>query len=856
MQVCAFVMLTACGGGGGNTSTTSNEDTTQPGTNPNASVSVDTSAITISFIHNESQSVIDNTATSAQLTKKINLTGINLNNLPDNFLLGYFTENQNFSNEISANLNQTSNSSINAVFRPSSNLTPGVYSGNLQLVACYLNPTFDDCKTHLSGSPSNSMPYKVTVFPKLYFISSPREHYANQGSARAIEGTAELGSLYGFQGDSLTEKFTYSSGGNDWISATRTGDQYRYRLNTKNLPFGNHTATMRVTSAESMQSTEIEFRIRIGANSFLDLPPATQIEVTDQTVLADLKAEYAVNVENDISLPWTATATAPWILFDKKSGLTGEKLIYRLDTAYIASMPTEARFASTGVNANITVSHNGTYTIAPFSININLQRLTSDVDANTGPALPIKTTGYPIYLSGKNLTSDTVYNVSGPSTLTILTDGTIQSPPTAAGNYTVKTKNALNLPTSSATLRFFNTVQHSYRFLPLNGHNRAFTYDQERDSLYIADKTRQQLVRFQHASGTWTQTTKTISNISDLGLSKDGKRLFISRTSGSLNRLDPSNLTVVQTMTFGLAFPEYKKLSQGLPVLGLGNDYVSVLTTPSATQSVALRQLSGITTWSSLDNNFISTSGYDYKPERGGWFANSQLPSMAYFTQALPRGFDAIDQRDYGTYAGALTLETITPTAFRLDTPIIQPFSTFDTGLTTARSGAGLLDRTSLYDGYFDRPIEALPLGYQAVGSLISADWKFIYILTYPIAAINGDMPTNLKPRLYTYSLDFDAFPNAQLTSGFTEINDYPTCRRASDSTCELNTLSATSMDGKTLFFAGDKGVVVVPDPAVSRTTLSSNSTSSGPQKSEVTKSQKLRFGKPISVFSTAVGAR
>jgi hypothetical protein len=836
--------IVSCGGGGGGaTSPTINSTQIPNKTNARTgleSVSVDAAPIDIKYIYRDEQTVISSALGQASLTRKISVNGIDLDNLPDGFFLGYIADNESASKHIFINLEKVGKTKINARFSPISGLTPGEYSGSVQLIACFANVNFDDCEEHITGSPSAKLPYKINVFPQLFLIDQFSSVFINQGSNTAITGGIAINGV--ISKEDLTAQISYSANATDWLSLSQTNDGYTYSVRAPNAPLGNHTAVIKITSLASNQTVTKTIALTVGENSFSGIQELAVFNITDQTTLNDLKSEFRIALDDgSLSIPWKATSNVPWITLDKSSGVTGESVVYRIALSHIASMPTETYLAPAGNTATITISNLSTLTIAPVTLPIEVHRFISQAEKQVSAPSPVNYYGYPVYFQGKNIESGTVLETSGPSPFVLTGDGVIQTVPTVAGNYIVRTKNALGIQTQPMTVTFLANSNHGYSFISTQGYKRSMAYDQTRDTLYLVDKTNQQLSRFRHANNAWISDRLSSPNISDIGLSKDRKRLYVSHTNGTIKRVNTSNLTVENSYSYGKPFPEYKILSQNLPVLDTGEDTLSILTDYSSDSRL---NFSGIVSFASGNGTFSPVSGYDYNPERGGWFAPSQYPNIAYFSQAQPRTYDS------GAYTGLLIGNRLTPSAFGLITYNgSAPFDRLDIGQTEDAIGFGLLDRARFTSKQsFSAELPAIPANYRAVGSVISADWKYIYLLAYPAAAINGDATTTLKPRVFVYQLTTDTFPSLTLLVNYFDFDDFPTCRRQSDTTCLLDTLSTSSLDGRTLFFAGDKGIAVVPVPLALRsssTILSSRKNDisrDAAKKQLVNYSSKLKF--------------
>ena len=364
-------------------------------------------------------------------------------------------------------------------------------------------------------------------------------------------------------------------------------------------------------------------------------------------------------------------------------------------------------------------------------------------------------------------------------------------------------------PTRQVTATFLATTQHSSTFIASSGLKRSLTYDQLRDALYVVDKTGDVLRRFRHSAGAWGADALSVAGVSDVGLTPDRRKLFVSSTNGTLRHVDPTSLSVVAVHSFGHPFPEYRKLSQGLAIQGLSEPHIPLLT---QYQRSGYFDLSGITAFSVNSQQFVPVVGNGYAPERGGWFVQSGDHDFAYFSQLQP-------DYEFGGNAGVFYDASLRPSSGLLSFMTRPVFDTLDGGLTSV-GGFGLVDRRQYMGraGFDMVDLPALPAGFRVVGSVMAPDWKFIYLLAYPEAAVNGDQATTLKPRIFVYLVNgtgnFGSPASVSLMANTIDLSDFPTCRRAADATCLLDTVAATSMDGRTLFFAGDRGIAVVALPA------------------------------------------
>jgi hypothetical protein len=831
LLVCGAVVasLVSCGGGGGGVSTSTSAPT-EPDipARPLGSVQFDTSDLKWAYIQGQTLGEFAEPVNLAPTARLAQFSTVDLTNVPEDFFVGYLVDDLNFSNYLDIDVELVGSNQIKFLLKPRPNLLQGTYYGTFFPVACYLNEDGTDCEQHLSGSPAKPIKYSLTVYPKM-FVSEDAGgvvFHVSQGSNTPTTGKM-LGLSQNFPPGDLVAEVRYPGAMNNWLTVSRSTQGFDLSVLATNFPLGNYSATVVVTSIGSKQTGSAVVSLTVNQNSFSAVQDRPVLQVTDETTDADLQFEIPVGLSNNLSVPWRATSTAPWIVFNKSSGLTGESILYSVSKELLGRMPIETRDALVGATATITVSHVGALTVDPLSFPVKVHRLTSALVASQSGPIPVNTKGYFSVFDGINVHGGTALETVGPSPLALTTDGFIQTMPTVPGVYQVRTVNALSLPSNAVTVTFSAPSNHTYSFLPGDNLKRSLAYDQTHDALYVTDKTNNRIVRHKHSSGSWATSTLALQGVSDIGLSFDRKRLYATQTNGVLSRIAADSFTLQSSFNYGKPIPEYKKLSQGLVVFGPGTDVVPLLTDYTSTGGL---ELSGMVMFSSDGDRFTpvqrSYGDYGYAPERGGWFSRSFWPAYAYFVQAQPR------ELAFGNYVGLLSPGSVTPAQEILQFGRLPFFYTLDVGQNyPERISApyGLVDRQSFSDVFgFNLALPGLPSNYTVVGSVLSPDWRFAYLLAYPLLALNGDQPTTLKPRVFVYEL-FQSAVDSQaviLRPEYFDIDHFPTCRRAQDSTCNLDTVSAATMDGRTIFFAGDKGIAVVPVPAAVRAFPSAAGTS------------------------------
>jgi hypothetical protein len=815
LSLIALFIITSCGGGGG---TSSGGGATNLAS-ASQSMSFDTTSMDFTMVEGKAFSAgnvnLSNGSVRLEEQRLISFGNLNLTQTPENLFLALFAQDLSTFEHLSSSLSIIDERRLAATFYPNPSLKPGVYSGTLSFIACYLDAK-EECTSHLLGSPSALIKYKITVLPELRLNPVGETYfYKSERSTTLTRGSLELNGVGA--SDTASTQISYTGTGSDWLKLTKTDRGYEYSINSEQLPPGEFTATLTISSKETRQSVSQDFRLFISPNSIEISHRNPGLSISDSTTPNDLQASVLITVPNQqglsSALGWRATTNVPWISLTNVNGLLGEKLTYSVSKDFIESMQLGTANAQSG---KITISSDGSYALSPVELPVLLERNTSEIRAIYSAPYPAGTEGYRLSLGG-TFDGTTGLISNGPSPFELTPDGFVQTAPTLPGRYTLTTKNALGISANKVSVIFLDKTSYSYAFIPSAGLKRSLAYDQTTNSLFAADKTNSKLKRFKYQNGQWTDSELLFPNVSDLGLSRDRTRLYVSQTSGSLNKVSVENFITEQSYSFGKGFPEYKPLSQNIPVYGLGNDVVPILTEYLAAPD-APRELSGITAFSSKENRFIPFTGYQTNPQNGGWLVPSHLPELAYFRQLPPFN-------QFLTPEIAVLLDTnMYFSSNNLSFGSIAPFDTVDSGGYMQNSFFGVVDRKRfIHKSGLQNDLSPLPQGFQIVGSVMSPDWKFYYVLAYPNSALNGDAPTLLKPRVYVYDLSNPFQTSIPLLSGYFEFDDFPTCRAAASPACLLDTTSSITLDGRSLFFAGDKGIAVVPVPTAYKAASISN---------------------------------
>ena len=368
-----------------------------------------------------------------------------------------------------------------------------------------------------------------------------------------------------------------------------------------------------------------------------------------------------------------------------------------------------------------------------------------------------------------------------------------QFAPLSAGAHTVSVSNALGDPTGTGTVVAVDAPVYAYAALPTQGSLRSLAYDPERGSLYAANTTAQQFMSFHYAGGAWTVASVPAPGAYDVGLSVDGSTLLAVSSTGlgsTIQRLDPLTLTPVDSATIpnGLV-PGFTTLGFGIPTTNDARTW--------------LRRVSLIRDAQSLTPNPFTPPASSVATDfyGGPWFAISRDGERLIITQSAE--VSPPPPMLYMNAADSVIRQNPAGLTFS------YYFSVSETGDRV------LFDNVTLRDGSFNLvgaatlPTLSGQSSYYAVDGQVTPDGSRVYVLAY-----TADASTNpsLTPRVFVFDAT-TAQPNLTFL-GYFDIPDYPGCA-PNESNCSSNTIAgAISLDGQTLFFAGEHYLIVAPVPA------------------------------------------
>jgi hypothetical protein len=540
----------------------------------------------------------------------------------------------------------------------------------------------------------------------------------------------------------------------------------------------------------------------ITVNGIIVAPADVAVTIGGDSTTAALSGSAAINVSGGPAIGWSASSNMPWLVLTSSSGQTGGSLNFSIDPSMFASMPNGTASAA---RVTLTPTSGASKTTASFNVNLNknLPQVTSlapyvQLTGKTARVI-LRGSGFSTVAS---LAARLAIQGSTVSSVTPVNDTEViaQFAPLSAGSHTVSISNAFSETTATSTVVAVDAPVYTYAAVPTQGYPRSLAYDPERGSIYAANTTTGQFMRFHYAAGAWTTTSiSTPGNAYDVGLSVDGSSLIAAYgtlgSTGTVQRLDPTTLAPVgpSNALLGLV-PENNSLGFGIP------------TTNDARTWLPEGRMSYITPQSDTPTPLTPASGsvgtdFYYGP----WFAVSRDGERLIITQSS--GVSPAPPMLYMNAADSVIRQNPAGLTFS------YYFSLSETGDRV------LFDNATLRDGAFNLvgAVAAPPAisgqpSYAGISGVVTPDGSRVYLLAYTAKALDDP---SITPRVFVFDAT-TAQPTLPLL-GYFDIPDYPNCNTAPATTngcLSAQTAAAISLDGQTLFFGGATYLLVVPVPA------------------------------------------
>ena len=339
-----------------------------------------------------------------------------------------------------------------------------------------------------------------------------------------------------------------------WLSASHTADAaIAVVASGAGLSSGSYRGTVAVSFAGQVNGPSVAIPVSFTVGSGIVAAPARSIDLTATSTPTTLASTLPVAFQGTQAPAWHATSDQPWLVLQAAGGSGAGSLPYTIDTTQVAAIGNW----SSGV-ANVRVGATGlTDVTIPITLNKKLPELYM-VSASTiiagrastvrafGRGLAQLSSGNPIRIGS---TTGSLVTVTSDS------EATVSVPVLPVGRASVSIANSANLATARASITAATLSAASYATSVNAGEKRSAFYDPSRNAVYAINLTADALVRFRKVGTNWVTDSRAVPAIGDMAMTPDRGTLYVSSGMSDLLAIDPDTLQVVATYTLP---PEFR----------------------------------------------------------------------------------------------------------------------------------------------------------------------------------------------------------------------------------------------------------------------------------------------------------
>jgi hypothetical protein len=610
----------------------------------------------------------------------------------------------------------------------------------------------------------------------------------------------------------IATSISYTTG-SGWLSVVRgAGNTWTLNANALTLPPGSYAAI--VTFAAAWPSAPRQMNVTLVVGSGLVVSSRHSLTVNAETKAEQLAGSIPVAVAGGLPFNWTASTASPWLQIATATGSSSMPINWTISQSALANL---ANFADHTATINVTTSLPN---VPVGQVQVTLTRQLAELHQAT-PYLLVQGKSERLIVRGRGF--DSMLNPASrlsiggvtPTSVSRINDRqlVVQLPPVASPSFSAQATNALGIPTGTVTLKSVAPVARPYAFVPgLGGTVKSLIHDGERDALFATQSMSagsNAVKRLVRSGATWTATAFATADVYDIALSPDGSALVMAMRRAELRWLDPvsgnedtaarlvlPNRYLSDDREFFLA-QGLTATADGLVWLATEPDFVSPW---KSLMAVNLRTKEIVGPYTEQNRAFTFYRGPLFAAPRDG----SRMLGRQNSGISGSTGTDDAVRYD----AASATFDR----SAKLRAPFDMRF-THD-GRLVLVDLARVLDANDDLHGLVRLPQSVGP-EWQEVAGQISGDGTRVYLLALPYRSVSGfsAVASGIKPRLFVFDASAaSANPSGLPLLGYVELNDYPSdC--VGYSLCRSGLASTISADGNTLFFLGDRGLVVLPVP-------------------------------------------
>jgi hypothetical protein len=591
--------------------------------------------------------------------------------------------------------------------------------------------------------------------------------------------------------------YTGPNSSEPWLTVDEINGGYRVTADARVLRAGNYTAILYFEDTDpDTTSTHVEIPVAFTVGEGIVRPADIDITLDSNTTSASsyLSGTVPINLTAGPQIQWTASSSqSSWVRLTRDEGDTGTSLQYEVDLAGL-NLASNYRGDDT-VYITVTPSEP---IMLPITFQVRLHRRVAYIDYIT-PRLRVfgRQTRHIVrgggFIAGRDWAQELEFYLqgSGAAQVTRVNDSElIVDVAPNQPNVSIYASNELGFYTPGAVLTNLPVWNFSYEAVPTGFTPRKLLQESQGQSLWLVDENNGLgLLRSYYATtltGSWFAATQyVVPGLRDVMRGVDG-RLYILSTQG-LHTWDSGNVSFPQGFTEPLYLPSYGN------AMSMTNDGRLWFAIGSASNR-------GLGSLPAYWGQMARVQSPLLAPTDGPSFAVSRNGERLYLSQSNAPGGPpllALDAAAGPVYTapnqGLTHLEwaSMSDDAGRL---IAQDFQVRDAQLNVI--------------GH----VNVTQNNYMSVAANVSTDGSRAYVLAYERGELTAPSPQAL-PRVYVFDLTTAGSAGQQMPLlGYFTFADYPTCLRGAD--CSLRPESALNEVGNTLFYAGNRNLVIVPVPA------------------------------------------
>jgi hypothetical protein len=623
---------------------------------------------------------------------------------------------------------------------------------------------------------SRNLPYTVTVFG---IDASSLQVTGSEGSPPSTRtltitppDTARL----------LTVDYSVDSG-SGWLTATRRSDS-AIDVTTTGVGQreGSYSGQVFVNLPRDFNVASVGIPIGFTVGSGFVAPVPFPVTVAGDATTASLAQSLPVAFNGGIAPSWTAESNVPWLLLTRSSGVGPGELRYTIDPSRMDGVPNWGQAI-----ASVTLRAPG---LSPTTFGFTVYKQWPEVHWVSPGAVPagrastVRVTG-----RGFSQLADAgrlrVAGVAAVGRVLSDTEAVLDLPPLPPGRAAVTVPNASGVATRHAAVGAASPSSLAAATVPsATGEKRSAFFEPGRAAVFAVNLTQNALVRYRLVNGNWVADSLPVANVADMAMSPDRQTLYVGSGERTLLAVDADTLQVVATHT--------------MPTNGFGSLVDGRFWTRGMALTRDLRLWFGGNSWSYASHFDLLSGEFSFDTGSQGLLYTPLFSAPGNGSRLL------VSQT--GISPSPPTLTYTPERGSFVDTPALP---TVHGGPTWSEDGTRvLLGDTALHDatsgallGTVQTP-DAINLG-----SVLSPDGRRVYTL----------VTTNLNSLTVEHVAVHDATRTVPGTSSLVKLGQLPVGAQApacnGEYGCNVRGLFFVSPLGDTLFWLGNRNLVVLPVP-------------------------------------------